>query len=341
MRYGSASRSAFTLVELLVVIAIIGILVALLLPAVQAAREAARRTQCISQMKQIALATYNYHDINNKFPPSQYDDEPIGASWKDTITDGTTPGVVPEFVQHGTFPFILPQLEEMAVYDAYFFQVSWNYAGSGFGAATNPAFNQGLTERAPLTFVQCPSTPDRDPGSAKCDYGISERISPTATDIKKLIDDGRITPREEYWSVLAMRRVVDRQNNGVFDRFQAGGPDRFEASRVRDTTDGLSKSFMWFEIAGRPNVYVSGSGLQTNMNTHGINWADRSNEFWVHDSCGDSLFNCNNNEEIFSFHPGGAVFGMGDGSVQFITDDLDPDAFVSLHTRAAGDIEVQ
>ena len=92
-------RSAFTLVELLVVIAIIGILIALLLPAVQAAREAARRSQCTNNLKQVGLAFHNYHDVHNCFPPGVMDYGDNDKDW-------------------GWAVFILPFMENKPLYDA-------------------------------------------------------------------------------------------------------------------------------------------------------------------------------------------------------------------------------
>lgn len=89
-------RKGFTLVELLVVIAIIGILIALLLPAVQAAREAARRSQCTNNLKQLGLAIHNFHDVNNVFPIGQPDDDNDNYAWG---------------------AYILPYVEQKQMYD--------------------------------------------------------------------------------------------------------------------------------------------------------------------------------------------------------------------------------
>ncbi len=94
------SRKGFTLVELLVVIAIIGILVSLLLPAVQAAREAARRTQCVNNLKQFGLAIHNFHDTNRKFPPGN-----LGDPNKVTLYGGSLQQYT------GMIPYILPFME--------------------------------------------------------------------------------------------------------------------------------------------------------------------------------------------------------------------------------------
>jgi prepilin-type processing-associated H-X9-DG protein len=84
--------------------------------------------------------------------------------------------------------------------------------------------------------------------------------------------------------------------------------------------------------------YVAGQ-LEGNGVT-GADWADQENYFIIHDSCGDNSqnYNCHNNNEIYSFHKGGCNFSFGDASVHFLTNNLDPDVFCSLFTRAEGDI---
>ena len=142
----------FTLVELLVVIAIIGILVSLLLPAVQAAREAARRMQCSNNLKQIGLALHNYHDTYNTFPPG-----------------GVTPGNCCSTPSAGTWTlFILPYIEQTALHQRYDFKL-WNDFEPGRTGATGGP-NAFVTMQKVATYV-CPSDVNTDrtdrPGSGR------------------------------------------------------------------------------------------------------------------------------------------------------------------------------
>jgi len=272
------SPRAFTLVELLVVITIIGILIALLLPAVQAAREAARRTQCTNDLKQLGLAILNYEAAFGVFPPPYTRD----------------PG-------HNMLAFILPQLEQQAVYDRYDFKKNWSNVD-----------NRPATQ-VDLAVLVCPSASRGRrwiTDYATCEYLYSSARSP-------LLARGEITARTNW--------------NGLFQP-SGDGP-----TCVADVRDGLSNTFMLFEDGGRPERWVAAQQIASSGIT-GARWADEDAEFWIHDLCGSAMMNCNNNNEIYSFHPGGCNFLYGDGSVHFHPQSLAAETFVSLFTRAARDV---
>ena len=126
----SRPRRGFTLIELLVVIAIIAILIALLVPAVQKVREAAARTQCLNNLKQLAIGLHAFHDTNKGFPPAKQ----------------TAP------VEHGWTPFVFPYIEQAPLHARYRFDLNWD------DAATNDA-NPGGVNQAFIPLFECPSAP--------------------------------------------------------------------------------------------------------------------------------------------------------------------------------------
>jgi prepilin-type N-terminal cleavage/methylation domain-containing protein len=322
---GAASSSTgFTLVELLVVIAIIGILVALLLPAIQAAREAARRAQCQNHMKQIGLATLNYELQTKRLPPSK---------WIEFI-----PTSSPQTVAHSTLTYLLPYVEEEAIADKWDWENTWSKPD----AAKKPFDNATLME-TPIAVFRCPTAPQErattttagvtDQNSAAIDYRVCDAMATGAGNaLAEQIAAGKVKARPNtsngYHSLL-----FNEANTTTL---------KSEYARLKDTTDGLSQTMMWFETGAAPVKYKNGQLDFSNPNAGetqgGTTWANFANWYVVHNRCGDSFFNCNNNEEIYSFHSGGAFFGFGDGSVHFIVESIDPDIFVSLLTRDGNDV---
>jgi prepilin-type N-terminal cleavage/methylation domain-containing protein len=283
----------FTLVELLVVIAIIGILVAMLLPAVQAAREAARRSQCTNNLKQIGLALHSFHDTYKVFPP--------GA-----IDTNTAPGnaaakqfQIPDAVEHGWIVFLLPKLEQQNLYDIYDFDKDWR------------AVENQQARETRLEILQCPSAPGANRvhqftwnnttvRAAPSDYGVDNRINPSLGPL------GLIDPESQA------------KPNGVM-RVNL-------LSSFSDIVDGTSSTMWICEVAGRPRLF-QGKAPGASNNVSGAGWADRDNEFITHGYTSDGMttpgpcpINCTNNNEIYAFHPGGAMCLLGDGSVRFIAE---------------------
>jgi prepilin-type N-terminal cleavage/methylation domain-containing protein/prepilin-type processing-associated H-X9-DG protein len=337
------NRAAFTLVELLVVIAIIGILVALLLPAVQAAREAARRAQCVNHLRQMTIAALNYENAKKEFPRLY--------TW---IKPQPQQEGIPD---HGFHIFLLPYMEYQAVYDQYDFNYRWS------------AFQNNLKASAAYIpeFI-CPTAPppfDRElePGPLNSglatrpytDYAVNGRISPSASKLltNNCTTTGLVQPRPD-WSgfFTGVPEYEDFDTNGCPPEIiKNPAPPPADILRkqtghttVKLCTDGISHTIMFSPDAGRPDKWVDGvrdnqynsAGLFLNP-VSGSRWASPDTEFWTHNVCAGMIFNCNNENEVYSFHVGGGNFSFADGSVHFLADTLDINVQVSLNTRAGED----
>lgn len=311
------ARRGFTLVELLVVIAIIGVLVALLLPAVQAAREAARRLQCTNQMKQLGLAVHNYESAKRVLPPSH----------------SNAP-------KHNFLSYILPYIEQSGIAAQFDLTKDWDAAPADRGASGAPG-NIGISAKA-VEMFKCPTTSnERDQNCS--DYAICTVMdrSPASARAKLILgaDGVKISDRGEDPA------DKDAQWCSVL-RVRSDAANRFIPVKMSEVSDGLSNSFMIFEDAGRPDRYDQSKNptmaktMAENENViAGRSWADNNAYFAIHDTCGGGqLMNCNNNNEIYSFHVGGCNFTMGDGAVRFVQEGIHPEVFTSLFTRSSGDL---
>ncbi len=283
-------RSGFTLVELLVVITIIGILIALLLPAVQAAREAARRMYCTNNFKQIGLAILNYESSFGVFPP------PSTRTYSKNNVEYV-------YKKHGMLTFILPFIEQQAVYDKYHWDADYD---------DKEGVNDEATKINISLFI-CPSAPRG-----------RQWITDYAANVKVGL----------HIQLVANGHVRDRSN--WYNLFQ---PIKYGPTRAADVRDGLSNTFMLFEDAGRPQRWVDGK--VKSGTTSGARWASDEADYWIQDVCpagGGQMMNCNNCNETYSFHSGGCNHLHGDGSVHFVSQSIDAETYVSLFTRAGHDI---
>lgn len=291
-------RRAFTLVELLVVIAIIGILVALLLPAVQKAREAARRTACQNNLKQIGLAIANHESAMRFFPP--------GQKWSGPRDSDATR-------DYAWSAFLLPYIEEGALYNSIDLDRSY------LESSNLPAASQVVS------IYLCPSTANRDKqrtGDVILDYEGNVGITLGCMDYLGVAgpDKDKIYPGaiEPYGS----QRGVLIGTKGLPDADTLLQPPRMKHSSI---SDGLSKTLVVTECTGRgvegdgdPNgAWVSGKNIShidklPNEKSPSRSWKD---------------------ERIFSEHPGGSHGLFCDGSVRMLTVDMEQHVVWAISSR--------
>ncbi|HVX59285.1 MAG TPA: DUF1559 domain-containing protein [Pirellulales bacterium] len=326
-------RKAFTLVELLVVIAIIGILMALLLPAVQAAREAARRTTCTNNLKQIGIAMQAYHDSVRQFPPGYLD-------------RNTNPNITPDGdlgPGWGWASMLLPYMEQVNLYS----QINFNQpVGSGVNAAVS---------QLDLPFFQCPS----DPYQMPVPIYDSSFSAPIAT-----VAHGNYVGCSGWLECFdgATGNVVpgagdDGIPDGVYGQGGRGVFWRNSRTRIADILDGTTNTILAGERSGnhspstwtgavpggRCPAWMAAMPPAPNVAPPGPAYdnADFAEAL--------VLAHCNSThvpnadipifdpDTFYSFHPAGANFVLCDGSVRFISSSVDGYAYQAMSTIAGGE----
>jgi prepilin-type N-terminal cleavage/methylation domain-containing protein len=303
-------RVGFTLVELLVVIAIIGILVALLLPAIQAAREAARRSQCQNNLKQIGLATLNYEGTFSSLPPGG-----IGGGVNGNDGFG-----------HSWLVQIMPFVEESSVYNVF------DKKSSSTGYVGGNAVNATLLRGLQFSFMRCPST--SLPWMARPEIGI---MRPCYAGVAGATDH----PTAKV--MVSGSPQYGRLSSG-------GLLMNFKAIQLREVTDGTSKTLLVVEQSNWCRDKTGQEVDCRADNDHGFSMGPAKGDPWKRAFNITALMHRVNdlalanigverdgpNTPIQSVHPGGAFIGFADGSVHFLSESTDIQTLYDLANRDDG-----
>ena len=362
VRRGPLSRG-FTLIELLVVIAIIAILIALLLPAVQQAREAARRTQCKNNMKQLGLACFNYESTFNRFPTA--------GEGTNRSNPGSVTGTTHQQMGYSLQTYILPFIDQTPAYNTINFSYHYSSGGVLAGQTTIPAFicpsnplggqkdNMGFAgnDYMPVAYEDIdPTTGTRSKpalpalnGEAYSDsaYGlfgnkIAQITDGTSNTVAVFEDAGRYVNGTGDYQVGSNIQValgatgnpaMMWQNKWANDGIACSGSlaSCYAAPyRWIDGDNGSGVSGPQGMIAGNSNIINNSKTPQGGPNNGSGTYAPGVNCPW-------NVNNCGPNDEPFSYHVGGCHASLADGSVRFISENTSWMIVRALCTGAGGE----
>ena len=351
--------SGFTLIELLVVIAIIGVLIALLLPAVQSAREAGRRAQCVNNLKQIGLALHNYHSSHNSFPPGRM--KPYLGNFAGSTTGDCYQGGIAVHIH------LAPYLEQAPMFNA------WNFANSRVRTSTPLCLaNVTVVQMRSAVFI-CPSETN-DPGianipinnyrynigvticqsSAWADSGATQ--APWTNNCLAEIDGARggMFKEEGVVTIAQVRdgtsntvcwseRTIGDLNSSVLSYSDARRPEQDQRDPSLTTDEFVRRCLQDFlSVTRNSSDYGIGTGSQHYANiTHTMyNHLFTPNSTNYDCNSGQSFHDSPNEVSIAtarSYHPGGVNGLFSDGSVRFFKNSIDIRVWRALGTRAGNE----
>ena len=342
-------RPAFTLIELLVVIAIIAILIGLLLPAVQKVREAAARTQCTNNMKQLGIAFHNYAGVNNNsFPsselpstdPSHATDKTFNVPWQNGILS---------YIEQGNLNSV--------------YNMSFIYSD----------MNNDVAAQTKIKLLRCPSSPGPDTDTT---HPHTSGVFPQITDyysITGVNDSDPTFQPNQFLSPLTGHTyttadITTTNGRSAITCVILSSPNK---NPILSVTDGTSNTVMVAEDCGRPKLYENGkdTGLLYGAKDDPSGWTDSGGVHFKIDGAvnqngtnlatmsanstgrvlptikatptygfGTCAMNCTNYKEAYSFHSGGCNFLYADGSVRFVNQAIDIKTYMALVTANNGEV---